>query len=436
MAGASQLLHAAPNYWTYLVDGGHVTSVSYPAGSFLLQAPLVALGLHHLPTDWLDLAAWVATALVLYAVLPAAVSWIAPLLLLSGAFVTSFADGGTDALFLPFLALAVVGWDRFGDADRSRWARWLSPLALGIACSIKQSPWFCVPFLLIGVAAEARAAGARPARVAARYLGLALASFLAINAAFIAWGPSAWWHGTMLPLLSPLVPDGQGLVTLALHGATRGADLHELWLASALALAGLAAAMALAYPVMKRAWLFLVPVVLFVPGRSLSSYLLDFFPASLAAAVRSTPGAPGRGLARRPAGGPRGDRRAAGRRGRGLGVGAHLGTTVAAGRARRHHGAPRGHYRDHPARDQPGFARRDAALHVHPRRRAPDRLLARRRARRVGDARAPPSATVTISPPGYFWAPHHDDYWLVTAYTASPVGVSTTSASRWRYGPR
>ena len=38
--------------------------------------------------------------------------WVAPLLLAAGVFTGAFANGGTDALFVPFLILAVWRWDR------------------------------------------------------------------------------------------------------------------------------------------------------------------------------------------------------------------------------------------------------------------------------------------------------------------------------------
>ena len=288
LSGASALLHQASAYWTYLLNGGHVTQVSYPAGAFLLQAPLAALGVHHLTTDWLDLAAWVATAVILYLALPTRLRWLAPLVFLATSFSLDFTNGGTDALFLPFLALAVWRWDRVVALDATRLQRWMGPVALGVACSVKQSPWFCVPFLVLAVALEARALAVPAVRSAARYLSIVLGTFGVVNLPFIIWNATAWWHGTMLPLRSPLVPDGQGLVTLALHGATRGVDLTELWMTAALVMVALLVALALTYPQLKRAWLFLVPLVLFVPGRSLSNYLLDFFPVAVIAAVSVT----------------------------------------------------------------------------------------------------------------------------------------------------
>ncbi len=145
MDAAANLLNPASHYWTYLADGGHITQVSYPAGSFLLEAPAMALGFHHELADWTDLVAWLATGVLLFVLLPAGLRWLAALVLMAPAFVGAFSGGGTDALFLPFLVVAVWRWDRFGAGRGAGMARWIGPLALGVACSVKQTPWFCLP---------------------------------------------------------------------------------------------------------------------------------------------------------------------------------------------------------------------------------------------------------------------------------------------------
>jgi len=285
MAAAARLLHPASSFWTYQVTGAHTLKVSYPAGSFLLQAPFIALGLNHLVTDWVDLGAWLVTALLIYLMVPPVLRWLAPLLLLSGVFLGPFASGGTDALFVPFLVVAVWRWDRYPYRAVAWLPPWVGPACLGIACSIKQTPWFCVPFLVVGVACEARRAGRGPLAAAARYVAVVAAAFLVVNAAFIVWSPSAWLRGSFLPLIDPLVADGQGAVTLALHGLTGGVVLPWLSAAAGMALVAMLAAFALWEAPLKRAWLFFVPLILFVPARSLANYLVDFVPAALVAAL-------------------------------------------------------------------------------------------------------------------------------------------------------
>jgi uncharacterized membrane protein len=285
MAGAARLLHPASSYWTYQVDGAHTLKVAYPAASFLIEAPFMALGINNMVSDWVDLAAWLVTAALIYVMVPPVLRWLAPLLLLTGIFIGPFASGGTDALFVPFLVVAVWRWDRFPDRAVAWLPSWVGPASLGVACSVKQSPWFCVPFLIVGVACEARRSGRRPIVTALRYGGIVVTVFLVVNAPFIMWSPSAWLRGIFLPIVDPLVADGQGAVALALHGLTGGVVMPWLSAAAGLALVALLVAFALWEPRLKRAWLFLVPVVLFLPDRSLANYLSDFVPAALVAAL-------------------------------------------------------------------------------------------------------------------------------------------------------
>ena len=222
MASAARLLQVPAHNWTYTVNGGHVTSLSYPAGSFLFQVPAMALGFHHEVVDWMDLYAWLITGVLLFVLIPASVRWLAALLILTPVFVQMFSAGGTDAAFVPFLVLAVWRWDRFLLGRSAGVASWMGPIALGLACSIKQTPWFCLPFLVVGLFIEARNTGRRPVQLVMRYLAIVVAVFVVVNIPFIVWQPTAWARGTFLPFTDPLVADGQGLVTLVLHGVAAG----------------------------------------------------------------------------------------------------------------------------------------------------------------------------------------------------------------------
>ena len=284
-AGAARLLDIPARYWTYTVTGSHVSHFSYPAGSLLLDAFAMALGLHHAVVDWVDLTAWLVTVVLLFALLPSALRWLACLIGVTTALLGSFTSGGTDAMFLPFLMLAVWRWDRFGQGRDAGVARWIGPIALGLACSVKQTPWFCVPILATGIFLEARRAGRRGAGLVLRYLATVLGVFAVVNVAFIIWGPAAWLHGTVTPLVGGLVADGQGLVSLATHGVTGGVNLTMLSVAAVMALAAVIAAFVVWYPHLKRIWLVLVPIPLFFSPRSLSSYLVDLFPAAMLAAI-------------------------------------------------------------------------------------------------------------------------------------------------------
>jgi uncharacterized membrane protein len=284
MSGVAHLLRVPSHYWTYTVDGGHVTSFSYPAGSFLLSLPATALGIH-MAVDWTDLVAWLVTIVLLFVLVPASLRWLAALVGLMPFFLGSFTSGGTDAMFLPFLVIAVWRWDRYGRSDEPGLARWIGPISLGAACAIKQTPWFAVPMLVTGIALEARLRGSKPIGVSLRYLLTVLGVFAAVNLPFLAWHPRAWLHGTLIPLTGGLVADGQGLVTLATHGLTGGVDLNMLSLAGALAMVAGVAAFVAWYPQLKRVWPLLVTVPFFFSPRSLSSYLVDLFPIVIVAAL-------------------------------------------------------------------------------------------------------------------------------------------------------
>lgn len=284
MAGAAHLLDGAARYWTYTMNGGHVTRFSYPAGSFLVNAPAMGLGLTHQVVDWVDLAGWLVTGVLLLTLLPSSLRWLGTLVVLTPLFVGVFGSGGTDAAFLPFMVVAVWRWDRYGAPDGGA-ARWIGPVALGLACAIKQEPWFCVPFLAVGVGIEARSVGRSALRTATRYGAVVLAVFAAVNLPFVVWDAAAWWRGSLLPFLQPLVADGQGIVTMALHGLTGGVGVSYLELAGALAYVALLLTFGLSYPALKRAWPLLLPAAFFFSDRSLSNYLVDFFPVAVMAAL-------------------------------------------------------------------------------------------------------------------------------------------------------
>ena len=283
MAAAASMFSEPARYWTYTVTGGHVTHVSYPAGSFLVDIPALILGVHHQTVDWVDLTAWLLSVVVLFALLPSSLRWVAGLLAVSPLFIGMFSSGGTDAAVIPFLILATWRWDRFATGRAAGIANWLGPVALGVACTIKQLAWFCLPFLVIGIALEARRSGRPPVGTAARYVAIVAGIFTLVNAPFIVWAPAAWLKGTLTPFIEPMVADGQGLVSLATHGITGGVNLSLLDVAAVFALLGTLVSFVVWYSVLKRAWPLLVPVVFFFAPRSLSSYLVDLFPVAAVA---------------------------------------------------------------------------------------------------------------------------------------------------------
>jgi uncharacterized membrane protein len=286
---ALQQFLVPPIYHTYLLTGGEVDRFSYPALSFLAYIPALLLGVRHQAAVFTDVAVWAAAFLLLWRLLPAGLGWAAALLLSFLTYVDYVVGGVTDALFMPFLFLALWRWDRYHDPEEPGAARWLSPVALGLAAAAKQMPWFLVPFLLVGLAQEGRARGGRTwLTLPTRYLAVAAIPFAAVNLPFVVLSPAAWARGVMLPLVSPTVPSGQGLVNLSLF-AQFGGNLREYTYAGALALISVVVGFALYYPHLKRALVPLAAFVFFWPTRSLASYLIDLTPVAVLAATTVRP---------------------------------------------------------------------------------------------------------------------------------------------------
>jgi uncharacterized membrane protein len=271
---------------TYLLDGTRVEAVSYPAGSFLLYVPALLLGLRAQAAIVVDVAFWIGAAFLLWRLLPDGLRWVAALLLGATTYTDYLLGGVTDSLYLPFVLLAVWRWDRYGDPAERSSARWVGPWALGAAMAVKQTPWLLLPFLVLGVAFEARSRGKSPFRSGGRYLAIALGAFVAVNAPFIVWDPGAWLgRGILTPLTEPMVPAGQGLVNLTLASGFGGGRLGLYSVAAGTCLLLALAAFCLRYAALKRAWLPLATCTFFLAPRSFASYLIMLVPAALLAAV-------------------------------------------------------------------------------------------------------------------------------------------------------
>ena len=284
MAPSLALYNVPDVFRTFLLNGHVVSSLSYPAGSFIAYIPSLLLGMHMQAAVATDSLAWVLAMVLAWRLLPAAISWLAPLLMLSQVLIGYSAGGVTDTLYLPFLIVGLWRWDRYGDVTEGSWARWVGPVAVGLACAIKQTPWFVVPFLVVATCYEASRRGQRWWVVGSRYAGTVLGVFALVNAPFILSAPGAWLRDVVIPLTSPTEPGGQGFVGLTLF-ARLGGQLHFYTWAGAAALLGALGAFVGWYRSLKRAWVFIVAFVFFWPTRSFGSYLIMLLPAALVAAT-------------------------------------------------------------------------------------------------------------------------------------------------------
>ena len=265
---------------TMTLHGTVVPYIAYPALSFLIYVPAVAaFGAQSYAGLLVDVLAWAVGGWIMWKLLsPQLRPWL-PALLTVPAFLGAVMTGATDSLFVPFELIAVCGWDRFArPAEGRRW-RWAGPIALGLACCMKQQPWLLVPFLVLGVSLEAHRQQLVWWRVAGRYVALAGAAFLLPNVAFIAWNPGAWVSRLAMPLTGGLVPMGLGPAGLMRPFAIGGGNLTVFGLASAAAIVAALALFVVRYERMRRILPLLPLGALFLSTRSFSSYFTFCVPA-------------------------------------------------------------------------------------------------------------------------------------------------------------
>lgn len=301
MAPSVTIFHVPAIFHTFRLDGTTVNALSYPAGSFLPYMPLLALGVTTQAANIVDLAFWLAGMFLFWRLLPRDSRWAAGIVGAATTYIGFVIGGLTDALFIPFVLLAVYRWDRFALGTTRGWARWGGPLALGAAISIKQTPWFLVPYILLGLFFEARAAGRNPWKTVGQYTAVLTAVFTAVNITFFAADPAAWIKGSLVPFLDPTIPDGQGLVNLTIFEHLGGGNLKWFTVLGMIFVLATFAAYTLRYTSLKRAWVPLVAVSFFLPTRSFGSYLFMLIPTAIVAAtsVQDAPGNPFPNLTRR-----------------------------------------------------------------------------------------------------------------------------------------
>lgn len=272
-----------PIFYTYTLSGQTVTHLSYPALSFVLYIPALIVGLHAQAAVYVDTLAWIISACLLYFLLPPPWKWLSGLVLTFTQFDNYVVGGVSDALFVPFLMLALWKWDKFADPSETSASRWIGPIMLAAAMSIKQTPWFAAPFLAVGVAMESNSRKQSWVAITSRYIFIAVLSFLIANLPFDITNVHAWLRGIFLPLSSQTVPSGQGLVNLPVFNHIGGGNLHYFTYAGAFFVLSVLVAYSLFYESFKKLWPALIPLMFFWPTRSLGSYLIDLFPAILLA---------------------------------------------------------------------------------------------------------------------------------------------------------
>jgi hypothetical protein len=177
--------------------------VCYPAGSFLLPAPFIFLGV----TDIRVVYAIFFLAGLAYAI------WVIPKqkrFLFIGVVLISlelwnsmFAGGEPNNLCFPLLLIAWLALNR---------NMWLSAISMGLAVATRQTAWFFLPFYLILVF---RTLGTKKLLTV---LSIIAGLFLVTNLPFIIADSKLWLNSVTSPMTDPMFPTGGGLITLVTSG--------------------------------------------------------------------------------------------------------------------------------------------------------------------------------------------------------------------------
>ncbi|MBV8367088.1 MAG: hypothetical protein JO194_11400 [Candidatus Eremiobacteraeota bacterium] len=266
MAPAAQAFRVSPPVQTPTTDGGRISVQPYPALSFLVYVPFMFA--HVQSMIWVNIGFAIGAFLLVLVLAPAALRIYFGLLFLLIPEYRDFAAGsGTDVVWLPFMIGVAATWQR---------RPVLCATLLGLACAIKQEPWFVVPFALL----HWWQMEDRSALGALRYAAIMLAAFALPNLPWMLWHPAAWLTGVLSPMMSHAIPSGSGLIHLQTSGliSLPLAAYTLMWLSALLVCVA-----AYAQWPRRLAWLpFIAPAfVLFFSPRSLQNYFI-YWPIVLA----------------------------------------------------------------------------------------------------------------------------------------------------------
>ena len=193
--------HLDPELATHLLNGDVVHAYNYPAMSFLVVAPFVAIGLDDI--RWIyALEVMVMAVLALARLRPAWRPFALATIVGNGIVARQWILAGID----PTWALLVVA------AWILRRRRWWPAILVGLALADRQPAWFVAPFFFLAIAHEVGW------REMSRRAALATGVAVAVNLPFIIPAPERAIGGILSPILAPLVSDGVGLMRYGVAG--------------------------------------------------------------------------------------------------------------------------------------------------------------------------------------------------------------------------
>jgi len=270
MLPAFEKYSAFINWVTYTQSGELVSFYIYPALSFLLYTPAVLLGVIDINT--VTIAFLVATVfLLLYETPKEMRSFVSIAILANPRLIALTAGGIFDIVWIFFLILAIRWWKR-------SWH--LSAIFYGLACSVKQIPWFIAPFMLVAYWRRGEP------RVAFKYFTTAALVFFALNLPFIVGAPEVWISRILAPILIPMMIYGQGVSSLSFTGILiLPKEVYDTLQVSTFLI--LLILYHRYYSRKIEGLLWVLPVIVFFFGyRSLESYIISFVPIALYVLVK------------------------------------------------------------------------------------------------------------------------------------------------------
>lgn len=275
MAPSFNLYQVSPNGYTWSVKGTPVTSLSYPALSFLVYVPFMLLGLYSQLAVWVNAFAWVLTVVLAFFLTPKSARGFVLIISSLSIYVTYAVGGVTDVLFLPMLVVVAFTWKRFVTSDSK--FRFLIPVLFGFAMSVKQTPWLVLPFIVIAIVHEEyQYSKNRRAAIkkAGSFFAFSIGAFMLTNLPFLLQDPGAWLRGIETPFVGSNVPAGEGLISLSLFLHIGGGSLFAFTVLGSCTLLFVLALFALKYNAFS-GWLFVLPSIpLALTSRSFGSYLV------------------------------------------------------------------------------------------------------------------------------------------------------------------
>lgn len=262
-------------FYTKLLDGTYTHGLDYPSVPVLLT--WMANGVLH---DYHTVAfvcsgMLVITLFVAYKLLPRDYRGIATLICVGYPILMDHARGGiVGIIMLPFLMIAVAGWERIGRGGKLNRRAVISAVCFGVALSVQQLSWMIAPFFVAAIfMLRWSEVGAKAAlRVSALWAALAVATMLVVNSPFLIWSPGHWLAGVTEPLRQKAIAEGEGLVDIpiSLHFGTGDLGLYSL--AGAAVYAGFFAIFILYFDKFRPAWIIAPAMALVFQARPLIEY--------------------------------------------------------------------------------------------------------------------------------------------------------------------